>query len=347
MSRPSYDAANANIQVKINGRWQPANPQLREIYTGYKSLPYFNSRTSYSKYGITIFRTDNDPYMPTFYQWDGHDDTPVESGSGSGSGSGSANRVVTMDTNRNSYIFPENEQNENGSQEATPTPTPIIDFNDIYVFLVDGVTGPGSRNGAGWVKSRNYQAWAFIDFIYDTSVRKCYASRYSTYLAFPPGFDTRDVVTIDIEGLSPNIIFSISRNDNNSVYYERNDSGRSRVRICDNEFARAGFLGFYTRLTMDVSPIITPPPQAASHAYAHTTISSTGSALVCIGNKPPMIDLTDNEEEQCIMCYENKKNVRFMPCNHVVSCYRCVQQMNKCECPVCKSAIHTIQYVIS
>ena len=40
----------------------------------------------------------------------------------------------------------------------------------------------------------------------------------------------------------------------------------------------------------------------------------------------------------------NKKNVRFYPCNHVIYCYRCVQQMNKCECPVCKSAIQTIQY---
>jgi hypothetical protein len=345
MLRSTYDSTNANIQVKINGVWQPANSQLREIYIGYKSLPFSNSTTSYSKDGITIFRTDNDPYMPTFYRWDGRDDTHI------------GTRVITGAgiENRNEYIFPENEQEgvrgvgltrRIGSQEATPTPTPIIDFNDIYVFLVDGVTGPGSRSGAGWVKSRNYQAWAFIDFIYDTRPRKCYASQYSSYLAFPAGFESANVTTIDIEGLAPNIIFSISRNDNNSVYYERNDSGRSRVRICDNEFARTGFLGFYTRLTMDVSPIITPPPQAASHAHAHT-ISSTGSALVCIGNKPPMVDLTDNEEEQCIMCYENKKNVRFMPCNHVISCYRCVLQMNKCECPVCKSAIHTIQYVIS
>ena len=328
MSRSIYDAANANIQVRINGTWQPANPQLREIYIGYKSLPHFNNRTSYSKYGITIFRTDNDPYMPTFYRWDGRDDTEVEN----------------RDANRGAYIFPENEQHVRGSQEATPTPTPIIDFNDIYVFLVDGITGPGNRNGAGWVKSRNYQAWAFIDFIYDIRPHKCYASPYSTYLAFPAGFDIANVVTINIEGLSPNIIFSISRNDNNSVYYERNDAGRSRVRICDNEFARMGFLGFYTRITMDVSPIITPPPQAALHAHSHT-IFSHGNTLVCIGNKPPMVDLTDNEEEQCIMCYENKKNVHFHPCNHVVSCYRCVQQMNKCECPVCKSAIHAIQYV--
>ena len=328
MLRSSYNAATADIRVKINGTWQAASPLLRDIYIDYKSLPMSSGSRPYSKNGITIFRTDNDAYMPTFYRWDGQDDTDRST--------------------RSEYIFPENEnQNDRDNYpEVTPNPTPIIDFNDIYIFLVDGVTGPGSRSGAGWVKARNYQTWAYIDFIYDTRVRKCYASQYSSYLAFPAGFDNANVVTIDIDRLTPNIIFSVSRNDNNSVYYEKNDSSHTRVRICDNELARAGFLGFYTRITMDVGMIITPPH--ASHAYAHAhahshTISSPGSALVCLGVQPPMIDLTDNEEEQCIMCYENKKNVRFYPCNHVISCYRCVRQMNKCECPVCKSGIHTIQ----
>ena len=330
MQRSSYNAACADIRVKINGVWQPASPLLRDIYTGYKSLPMSSGSRPYSKDGITIFRTDNDAYMPTFYRWDdrGHADTT---------------------TTINEYVFPENEEEgARRNQDVTPNPIPIIDFNDIYIFLVDGVTGPGSRSGAGWVKARNYQTWAYIDFIYDTRVRKCYASQYSSYLAFPAGFDNANVVTIDIDRLTPNIIFSVSRNDNNSVYYEKNDASHTRVRICDNELARAGFLGFYTRITMDVGMIITPPPTPfASHAYAHAhahshTISSPGSALICLGGQPPMDDLTDIEEEQCIMCYENKKNVLFNPCNHVISCYRCVQKMNKCECPVCKSAIHTI-----
>ena len=330
MQRSSYNAASADIRVKINGTWQAASPLLRDIYTGYKSLPMSSGSRPYSKDGITIFRTDNDAYMPTFYRWDdrGHADTT---------------------TTINEYVFPENEEEgARRNQDVTPNPIPIIDFNDIYIFLVDGVTGPGSRSGAGWVKARNYQTWAYIDFIYDTRVRKCYASQYSSYLAFPAGFDNANVVTIDIDRLTPNIIFSVSRNDNNSVYYEKNDSSHTRVRICDNELARAGFLGFYTRITMDVGMIITPPPTPfASHAYAHAhahshTISSPGSALICLGGQPPMDDLTDIEEEQCIMCYENKKNVLFNPCNHVISCYRCVQKMNKCECPVCKSAIHTI-----
>jgi len=331
MMRSSYNAANADIKVKINGVWQPASPLLRDIYIGYKSLPMSNGSAPYFKDGITIFRTDNDVYMPTFYSVQTTNVT-------------NARNVIR----ENDYIFPENESH--GIQEGSSTPIPIIDFNDIYIFLVDGVTGPGSRNGAGWVKARNYQTWAYVNFIYDdTRVRKCYASQYSTYLAFPAGFDTPNIVTIGVPGLAPNIIFSISRNDNNSVYYEKNDASHTRVRICDNEYARAGFLGFYTRITMDVGMIITPPPPlaAAAAAASHShTISSPGSALVlaCIGDKPPMVDLTDNEEHQCIMCYENKKNVQFYPCNHAISCYRCMQQMTKCECPVCKSAIHTFQY---
>lgn len=333
MLRSSYDATNANIKVKINNVWQPANSRLREIYIKYKSLPLVNGRTSYSKYGITIFRTENDPYMPTFYQWDGRNDTEVEN--------------TNNNMNENSSI--QNNDEYYGEQEATPTPTPIIDFNDIYIFLINGVTGPESRNGAGWVKARNYQVWAFVDFIYDTCERKFYASRYSSYSEFPAGFNRSNVVFIDIDGLAPNIIFSISRNDNNSVYYEKNDQLRTRVRICDNELARQAFLGFYTRLIMDDGIVITttpiPTPTLNTHNNTHGILSN-GSSLLCIGDKPPISDLTDNEEEQCIMCYENKKNVHFHPCNHIISCYRCVQQMNKCECPICKSKIHTIQYVI-
>ena len=74
-----------------------------------------------------------------------------------------------------------------------------------------------------------------------------YASKYSSYLTYPA-----DIVEIDIDGLPPNIIFSISRNDNNSVYYERNDGNRARVRICDNHSARIGYRGYYSRMTSDI-----------------------------------------------------------------------------------------------
>jgi hypothetical protein len=224
----SYNSSSADIRVKIDDVWQPADEQQKAAYVGYKSRQHFYRETTYTcENGITVFRdnsnnlgesTYNDPYLPTYFKL------------------------------------------ENSVRGAPNAKYPIIDMNDIRVFLVEGVEGNGSRNGAGWVKSRNYQAWAYADFVYDTNAtRKCYMSKYSSYLAFPPGFDSRNVVTIDIEDLPPNIIFSMGRNENNSVYYEKNESGPIRVRICDSEYACNGYLGFFTRITMDVGIIVTPP----------------------------------------------------------------------------------------
>ena len=109
-----------------------------------------------------------------------------------------------------------------------------MDFEDVRVFLVDA-------DPTDWYAGRNYQIWAYYDFMYDDKVRKTYASKYSA-----------DAVEIDIDGLPPNIIFSISRNDNNSVYYERNDGSGARVRICDNHTARIGYRGYYARMTSDI-----------------------------------------------------------------------------------------------
>ena len=217
---------------------------------------------------------------------------------------------------------------------------PIIDINDISIFLMDGATGRGSRDGAGWVNARNYQAWAYADFVYDHAVRKCYMSKYSSYLAFPPGFDRANVVTIDIDGLPPNIIFSVSRNENNSVYYERNDSGGSRVRICDNEYARVGFLGFFTRLTMDVGMIVDPPGSGGINNNNNNN-NNVSSGIICELEVPPLIE-TSVEEDQCILCYEYVKNTKLSPCNHVISCYRCILKLSKPECPVCKARINSI-----
>lgn len=281
-----------DICVKVGDTWRPADEAQKAAYIAYKSREHYYTETPHThENGITIFRTENDPYMVTYFKLEG--------------------------STRNAKY-------------------PIIDMNDISVFLMDGATGRGSRNGAGWVNARNYQAWAYADFIYDHTVRKCYMSKYSTYLAFPPGFDRANVVTIDIDDLPPNIIFSVSRNENNSVYYERNDSGGSRVRMCDNEYARVGFLGFFTRITMDVGMIIEPPNNNHNNSG-----NNASSGIICELEVPPLIE-TSIEEDQCIFCYEYVKNTKLSPCNHVISCYRCIMKLSKPQCPVCKADIHSI-----
>ena len=92
------------------------------------------------------------------------------------------------------------------------------------------------------------------------------------------------IVTINVANIQPNIIFNMSRNENNSVYYERNDEFYTRVRICDSESARSGYLGFYTRLTMDPGIIVIPPLQASLFA------GGGGSALLSTSH------LTEPEE---------------------------------------------------
>ena len=214
---------------------------------------------------------------------------------------------------------------------------PIMDCADVRVFLQDA-------NPVNWYPARNYQMWAFRDFIYDPErpERKFYASRYSSHLFFQRGSSNRTVVTIDLDGLPPNIIFSMSRNENGSVYYERNDAHGTRVRICDHEGARAGFRGFYTRLTMDPGIIVTPPqaPQQQQQQAPSYTVSSA----VPLQLPPGLVaQKTNVEEDQCILCYDNAKNLTFSPCAHAVMCSECyVQQIKPRECPICRQGIASL-----
>ena len=211
------------------------------------------------------------------------------------------------------------------------TAIPIIDMNDIYAFIVDNQ----SMSRANWMPCREYQAWAYRDFIYDThrSTKKSYMSRYSSYLAFTNTILANQIVTIDLPDLNPNIIFNVSRNENNSVYFERNDASGSRVRMCDNEYARAGYLGFYTRLTMDPGIIVIPPPPGAG-----PNTGSSPSVLLSTSHLPPLEE-TDDESLQCILCNSHQVNVKFSPCEHKISCSGCYSKMTKNECPVCRSTI--------
>jgi hypothetical protein len=240
---------------------------------------------------------------------------------------------------------------------------PIIDMSDVKIFLTDVAD-------ANWFKARNYQAWAYRDFMYDETAPqvKYYASRYSSHLFFQTS-NYGDVVTIELDGLAPNIIFKLSRNENGSVYYEKNDRNATRIRICDNESARSGYLGFYRRMTdvgdFIVSPAPTPSPSATVsvsviqdpygpdyqdfasflhqphniHNNNHNNNHNHGHSM-----KLPLVPgtqsvQTDIEEEQCILCFKNKSSVRLFPCSHRVMCPECYNKIEKNECPICRSGI--------
>ena len=242
------------------------------------------------------------------------------------------NRFLVYRVENNCYMPTRIQRSDTGDTHA------IMDCADVKVFLQDAET-------VNWYPARNYQMWAFRDFIYDPArpERKFYASKHSSHLFFQRGSSNRTVTDIDIDGLSPNIIFSISRNDNGSVYYERNDAQGTRVRICDHEGARAGFRGFYNRITMDPGIIVTPPHQPLQQPI-HPVPSYTSSSAIPL-QLPPFISAipTSVEEDQCILCYENRKNIAFSPCAHQVMCSECYPKLVKPrECPVCKQAISSL-----
>lgn len=288
-------------------QWVPAPPDWAAAYLHYKAKPTYSQEAPFNYDNrFLVYREENNCYMPT--------------------------RIQCSDT---------------GDVHA------IMDCADVKVFLQDA-------EPVNWYPARNYQMWAFRDFIYDVArpERKFYASKYSSHLFFQRGSSNRNVTDIDLDGLPPNIIFSISRNENGSVYYERNDAHGTRVRICDHEGARAGFRGFYTRITMDPGIIVTPPPAVAPAPDGPSSLlamllavaaeppapSYTASSAVPL-QLPPSISAqkTSVEEDQCIMCYENAKNLKFSPCAHDVICSECyVKLMKPRECPVCKQAISSL-----
>lgn len=252
---------------------------------------------------ITILRTDNNCYMPTYI----------------------TEKIINY--------TPSQEMQE--MQEL-----PIIDWNDIKLFLIN------TYMPDNWYNARSYQTWAYINFIYDNKEVKYYASRGS-YV----NDDEDDVevsvgriqyTIIDIDNVGPNIIFSIKRNSNSSVSFVRENN--QNVRICDDERARAGYKGYYTRMTMDIGMIITPPTLGPVPilipipilAPIHHVIPST-----IIGIE------TDVENEQCILCCNYKKNICFTPCNHNIICSCCYIKLDKGgrECPICKGVVNNVKFI--
>jgi hypothetical protein len=307
-----------DIYIKSGAEWIPisidsSSEELKRCaiaYTQYKNRPTYHREIAYeADSGVSVYREDNDHYKPTYIS-------------------------------HGERVFP------------------AIDMADVKVFLTDVAN-------VNWFKARDYQAWAYRDFLFDVAQPqvKYYASRYSSHLFFQTS-SYRDVATIELDGLPPNIIFKLSRNENGSVYYEKNDRNASRVRICDCETARSGYLGFYRRITDVGDFIITPPPLPvpvpvvpAQDAYGpeyqdfagylHQANSTAAAVAAVYQNHSIKLPLapgtqsiqTDNEEEQCIMCFKNKSTLRLHTCGHKVMCPECYIKMEKGECPICRSDI--------
>jgi len=319
------------IRISGSGVWTSSvshvTPAIRDAYVEYKERPHYYRETPYLSREYIVYRPDNDPYLPTYIARIA--DIPALHRLGTA--------AANNNNNNNNNIIITREIHE--SVENAGLAIPIIDMNDISVFIVDNHL----MSRANWASARPYQAWAYRDFMYDPhrSIRKSYMSRGTSAFLYESNDNilANQIVTIDVANISPNIVFNLSRNENNSVYFERNDYSASRTRICDNEYTRAGYLGFYTRITMDAGMIVIPPPQSSSSASSASAVS-----LLSVAHLPDPEE-TDDEEHQCIMCFKYRVNARFSPCEHTVCCSSCYSKMTKNECPVCRAVITRVMNV--
>jgi hypothetical protein len=186
---------------------------------------------------------------------------------------------------------------------------PICNWDDVMVFLLNHESGI-----VNWYPTTEYQKWAYFDFSYDTIDKKNYKSigttNYNKYIEIP------------LENLEPNIIFSIGKNNNGTIYYESNNI---QIRISNNDRARAGYRGFYNRMTMDVGLVI-----------------EQNNRYLDLPNNI-IIEETLDESEQCGICYNNKQNIVFISCMHSNICSNCyVKLIKPRECPMCKKYIENI-----
>lgn len=207
---------------------------------------------------------------------------------------------ININTNGHNFkIKRENNQDHNGIYiyKENGEKTPITDFKSVKIFLVERGT---------WVDARWYQTKAYYDFIYDHQERKDY-------------------------NFSGNIIFSISRNTNGTIYYEKDDINRTRVKMSDNPGYISAYQAFYNRIT-DI-------PEMS--VVSKETVDNTQYLTLPFGLDT---DETSNEEDQCIICYKTKKNIKFLPCGHSHTCSLCyVQIKHPRECPFCKQEIEKIE----
>jgi len=310
-----------------SGGGSGVSPAIRDAYEGYKNRPNYYREKPHFTGEYIVYRLDNDPYLPTYIAR--MTDIPDYARDVLNEMTGSV--IITQEIH----------------DTMTSPPMPIMDMDDVAVFIVNN---PAMAR-ANWLPAREYQVWAYRDFIYDEhrSITKSYMSRGTS----PIAYETNDrilanqIVTIPLPGISSNIVFNISRNDNNSVYFERNDAVGSRTRICDNEYARAGYLGFYTRITMDPGMTVIPPsPAYLSHSVTAVYYNAGAAAAALLSTAHlPAPEETDNEEHQCILCFKFRVNARFSPCEHHVCCSACYSKMTKNECPVCRAVITRLMNV--
>ena len=76
---------------------------------------------------------------------------------------------------------------------------------------------------------------------------------------------------------------------------------------------------------------------------ANKTIENLKTTIGKLTHKLKSCEVKD-DMTNCILCFENQRNVLFRPCNHLVICDTCSGKTDFTVCIICKRSIEDYEY---
>jgi len=192
----------------------------------------------------------------------------------------------------------------------------IGDFNNVKVFIAIDFN-------MNWYDAYNYQTLSYFTYLQKQQNELSFHSKYSRNPM--PGS-----IELPFNNLPSDICYTIKRNSNNTIIYEKNNLERDRVRISDHAGYRNNYLGYYIRMTEPIEFI--PVSSLLSELIFPTDVIN--------------IEIDENNTDlQCIICYNIQWNIKYS-CGHNKVCLICSKQIynyhKQLKCPICKEIITKI-----
>ena len=304
--------------------------------------------------------------------WDIYLSDPTGSGYREGGNHSRPNYHIMIDPNSNKVML-----KKLGSEIG------IMDVNDINVYLI-GPSLPQKPDQPpmkpGWYPASDYHKYAYLDFMYNTDQPQQFqgvtylASQDSTnYSRRQPHHRLIKNFNGDIFNSDDLIVFTMIRLPDRRIYYQKNDLRGTLVFISGIQSERETYnLQMDQRLiearqmwsnrpqppqpqppavpALPDSPL--PPIVAAPMAVAPIRPIRTPyrGRLVPAGSPPfPLWLLADVKagvnDRRCLICVENKPNLKFMPCSHCIYCIECYIDPNNTTrsiCPTCRTPVTSL-----
>lgn len=76
------------------------------------------------------------------------------------------------------------------------------------------------------------------------------------------------------------------------------------------------------------------------------SLSNLASRLTNQGAMRPADWQVFEEEQLCVVCYQNTREILFNPCRHFLVCQHCFEHMNRNTCMVCRAKVLSLETII-